>query len=85
MKGSGQRARNQEAGGRMIDDHSFWAGGPTEGSVLPLGAKTKRIESAEGAGSLGRYEDTNEEIVKTQRESVKKIKSHQGRFPEYRN
>lgn len=85
MANSGQRARNQEAGGRKIDDHSFWAGGPSESSVLPLGAKTRKVESCEGAGSLGRYEDTNHEIVKTQKEAVRKIKSHQGRFPEYRN
>jgi len=85
MKGSGQRATGQMSGGRRIDDHSFWAGGSTDGSVLPLGAKTKRVESAEGAGEVMKYEDTNDRIVQMQREGVKKVKAHQGRLPEYRN
>jgi hypothetical protein len=52
---------------KMINDHSFWAGNSTEESVLPLGNKIKKVSSAEGAGHLSKYEDTEEEIVATQR------------------
>lgn len=85
MAGSGQRARGQESGGMKIDDHKFFGGGPTEDSVLAKGAKSERVSSAEPGGSLTKYEDTNERIVETQRDGVKKIKSHQGRLPEWRN
>lgn len=85
MSGSGQRARDMTAGGQKIDDHSFWAGSKSESSVFPMGAKTKKVESAEGAGSLPKYEDTNERIVEMQKEGVKKAEAHQGRLPEYRN
>ena len=60
--------------GRKIDDHAFWAGKGRE-YPLPMESKMKRVESAEGAGSVARYEDTNEEIVKTQRAGDSKIKS----------
>jgi hypothetical protein len=85
MAGSGQRARGQENGGQHIDDHSFWMGGKMEGHPLPMKTGTKKVESAMGGGSLHKYEDTNERIVETQREGVKKAKAHQGRLPEYRN
>lgn len=85
MAGSGQRARGQESGGMRIDDHKFFGGGPTEESVLAKGAKSERVQSAMGGGSLDKYEDTNDRIVETQREGVKKLKAHQGRLPEYRN
>lgn len=85
MAGSAQRARGQESGGMKIDNHSFFGGGPSADSVLAKGAKSQRVSSAEGAGSLMKYEDTNERIVETQRDGVKKIKAHQGRLPEWRN
>ena len=85
MAGSMQRARGQESGGMKIDDHKFFGGGPSEESVLAKGAKSERVQSATGGGSLDKYEDTNDRIVDTQREGVKKIKAHQGRLPEYRN
>ena len=85
MKGSGQRAHGEASGGMRIDDHSFWAGGPSESSPLPLGAKTRKVSEAEGAGEVMKYEDTNEKIVAAQKEAAKKVKSHQGRLPEYRN
>ncbi len=85
MAGSGQRAKHQENGGMSIDNHSFWAGGRSEHSVFPMESKMKKVESCDGGGSLMKYEDTNEKIVGTQRESVKKAKAHQGRLPEYRN
>ena len=85
MAGSAQRARGQESGGMKIDNHTFFGGGPTSDSVLAKGSKSKMVPSCEGGGSLMKYEDTNERIVGTQNDGVKKIKSHQGRLPEYRN
>lgn len=85
MAGSGQRARGQENGGMRIDNHKFFGGGPSEESVLAKGTKSEKVASAEPGGSLTKYEDTNERIVETQKEGVRKIKSHQGRLPEYRN
>ena len=85
MSGSGQRARGESSGGMRIDNHSFWAGGKSEDSVFPKGAQTKRVPSAEGAGEVMKYEDTNERVVEMQKDGVKKVKSHQGRLPEYRN
>ncbi len=85
MAGSEQRARNMSAGGQRIDDMSFWMGGKKEGVPLPLETGMKKVSSTEGAGSLLKYEDTNEKIVGMQAEGVKKAKAHQGRLPEYRN
>ena len=62
--------------GRRIDDHSFWAGKGSGGSVLPLGSKMKQESSAEGAGSLGKYEDTTETIKSQQEMGIGKAKSH---------
>jgi hypothetical protein len=58
-------------GGRKIDDHSFWAGGKSRGSVFPEGVHTRDYNSAEGAGELKQYEDTTE-AIKTQQEMGKK-------------
>jgi hypothetical protein len=44
--------------------------------VMPQGVKTKSESSAEGAGSLSRYEDTTETIRAQQKMSDAKIKSH---------
>ena len=63
------------SGGQRIDDHSFWAGGKGKDSVFPDGPhKTKNESSAEGAGSLSRYQDTTEEIKKSQTHAQGKIK-----------
>ena len=62
--------------GRRIDDHSFWAGGKSKGSVFPEGAKTKDESSAEGFGSLSHYEDTTEAIKSQQEMNKKKVHSH---------
>ena len=49
------------SGGRRIDDHSFWDGSKGKDSVFPDGPhKTKEESSAEGAGSVMKYEDTTE-------------------------
>ena len=62
--------------GRKIDDHSFWAGGKSEGSVFPKGVHHKAESSAEGAGKLGMYEDTTEAIKSQQEMSKKKVHGH---------
>lgn len=62
--------------GRRIDDHGFWAGGKSKGSVFPEGVHTKNESSAEGAGHLNRYQDTTEEIRHSQVEAENKAKKH---------
>lgn len=63
--------------GRMINDHSFWAGGKGQNSVLPDGPhKTKVESSAEGVGALGKYEDTTDGIKSQQMMSKKKMQGH---------
>jgi len=64
------------SGGKRIDDHSFWAGKGSNGSVFPMGAKTKSESSAEGAGTLSKYEDTTETIKSQQQMGISKAKSH---------
>ncbi len=74
------------SGGRRIDDHSFWAGAKGKASVFPDGPhKTKDESSAEGAGSLMKYEDTTQAIKATQVEQVKQAKSRPMKQPGYRN
>ncbi len=85
MEDSQKKGSGAMSGGQRIDDHSFWAGKGSNGSVFPMGAKTKNESSAEGAGNLPNYEDTTERIRAAQVEGTKKIKGHQGRLPQYRN
>lgn len=63
-------------GGQKINDHSFWAGGRSKESVFPMGSKMKQESSAEGAGSLGMYEDTTEAIRSAQVMGEKKAKGN---------
>jgi len=64
------------SGGQRIDDHSFWAGSKGKASPFPDGPhKTKNEMSADGEGSLPRYQDTTEEIRKSQMEGQKQIKN----------
>lgn len=63
-------------GGRMIKDHSFWAGEKSKGSVFPEGVKIKDESSAEGCGAVSKYEDTTEAIKSQQEMGVRKAKSH---------
>jgi len=66
-----------KSGGQRIDDHSFWAGKGGKDSVFPDGPhKTKDEHSAEGSGSVSKYEDTTEAIKTQQMAGSKKIKSH---------
>lgn len=60
----------------MIKDHGFWAGGKSKGSVFPEGVRTKDESSAEGAGSIMKYEDTTEAIKSQQETGKGKVKSH---------
>jgi hypothetical protein len=62
------------AGGMRIDDHKFFAGGPSKGSVFPEGVHTKNESTAEGAGGVMKYEDTTEAIRTAQMAGEKKIK-----------
>lgn len=62
--------------GRRIDDHGFWAGGKSKGSVFPEGVHHKAESSAEGAGKLGMYEDTTETIKSQQDMGIGKAKGH---------
>jgi hypothetical protein len=74
-----------KSGGQRIDDHSFWAGSKGKDSVFPDGPhKTKDESSAEGAGSLSRYEDTTEAIKSQQEMAKKKVMAHPMK-PGYRN
>lgn len=74
-----------KSGGQRIDDHSFWAGGKGKDSVFPDGPhKCKDESSAEGAGSVGKYEDTTEAIKMGQTASMNKAKARQLK-PGYRN
>lgn len=72
------------AGGMKINDHKFFGG---SGSPrFPDGPhKVKMESSAEGAGEVMKYEDTTERIKQSQVDSVKQVKKHQGRLPEWRN
>jgi hypothetical protein len=66
-----------KSGGQRIDDHSFWAGSKGKDSVFPDGPhKCKDESSAEGAGSVSKYEDTTEAIRAGQVAGSKKVKSH---------
>lgn len=71
-------------GGRHINDHSSWMGGASKGSVFPEGVKTKNENTAEGAGAVGKYEDTTEAIRSMQMGNESKMKS-QPQKPGYRN
>ncbi len=70
--------------GRKIDDHSFWAGGKSKSSVFPEGVHTKNDMSAEGAGSISKYEDTTETIRAQQDKNISKAKALPQK-PLYRN
>jgi len=75
-----------KSGGQRIDDHSWWGGKGSPGSVFPDGPhKIKMESSAEGAGSAPKYEDTTEAIRKAQVDAAGKVRSNQGKLPEYRN
>jgi len=61
---------------QKINDHSFWGGGASKGSVFPDSKKVKMESSAEGAGRESYYEDKTEDIKKAQGMGTSKIKGH---------
>lgn len=63
-------------GGQPIDKHDNWTGRAPRGQVFADGAKMKSISEKEGAGSVMRYEDTEEAIGHVQSETVKHMKGH---------
>lgn len=71
-------------GGQRIDDHGSWVGSRGKNVPLPDGAKMKQISDREGAGSLMRYEDTEEMIGYQQEQNVKHLKGRPLK-PSYRN
>lgn len=76
MSADSQKQGNGRSGGQRIDDHSFWAGGRSKDSVFPDGPhKCKDYSSAEGSGSLMKYEQTSEDIKGVQTMQNGKIKS----------
>ena len=52
---------------RRIDDHKFFAGGASKGSVFPDGVHHKAEKSSEGAGGIMEYPDTTEAIHRDQK------------------
>ena len=64
------------AGGRHIMDHKSWIGAGKDGVVYPTGAKHKQEHGAEGFGTLAKYEDDNEEIVRQQNMAKTKVHGH---------
>jgi hypothetical protein len=84
MAGSGQRASGQVSGGMRIDNHSFWAGKGSKGSVFPDGDHVKEYTTPMGAGSLSKYEDTEPAIKAQQEQGISKIKGRPVK-PDYRN
>jgi hypothetical protein len=63
-------------GGRKINDHSSWIGKGSDGTVFPMGCKLKGEDSAEGVGSVSKYEDTTEAIKGVQEMNKKKVQGH---------
>ncbi len=85
MADSQKMGSKVSSGGQRIDDHSFWAGAKSKDSVFPKGVHTKDESSAEGSGSVMKYEDTTEAIKAGQVASVSKVKAHPMKQPNYRN
>ena len=86
MADSQKEGSGAKSGGQRIDDHSFWGGAKGSASVFPDGPhKVKMESSAEGSGEVMNYQDKTEKIKKSQVDSVKQVKSNQGRLPEWRN
>jgi hypothetical protein len=68
-----------------IDDHKSWMGTRSKGSVFPDGPhKTKEESSAEGAGGMGEYDDTTDDIKRDQNAGIGKLNGRRMK-PGYRN
>jgi len=60
---------------QRIDDHKAWMGSRGKGVPLPMESKMKEERSAEGAGKLGEYDQTTEDIRRDQMSGEGKLKS----------
>jgi hypothetical protein len=63
------------SGGKRIDDHKFFAGGPSKESPMPMKSMMKQEHSASDAGHEAYYEDTTEAIKSCQDKGASKAKS----------
>ena len=70
--------------GQKINDHGFWAGGKSKGSVFPAGVHHKAESSAEGSGHISDYPDTTEHVKRDQEHAKGKISS-KAMKPGFRN
>jgi hypothetical protein len=70
--------------GKRIDDHKFWAGGPSRDSVLPEETRVRSIDDVDGAGDLKRYEDSEETIRSQQEKGIREAESRPMKA-DYRN
>lgn len=84
MADSQKMGSRVSSGGMRIDDHANWTGKAPKGQVFADNAKHKGVSDQEGAGSVMRYEDTQEAIHEVQKKGVSKIKEHPMK-PSYRN
>lgn len=71
-----QKKGKAMSGGQKIDDHSFWAGGASKESPMPMQSKMKQYDSAGSAGSEMDYEDSTEKIKAQQNMAAGKVKAH---------
>lgn len=71
-----QKKGKAMSGGQRIDDHSFWAGGASKESPMPMNSKMRQYNSAEGSGSEMDYEDTTEKVKAQQNMGTAKVKGH---------
>ena len=62
--------------GQRINDHHFWAGSKSEGSVFPKGVHHKAESPAQGAAKVMKYEDTSAAIRSVQEGNKSKANSH---------
>ena len=63
-----------KSGGQRIDDHAWWGGKAGKDSVFPDGPhKVKNESSAQGVGSLPKYEDDTMAIKASQEKAKSKV------------
>jgi hypothetical protein len=70
---------------QRIDDHGTPFGGKEAGSQFPAGPhKVKMERSAEGAGKMGEYDQTTDDIYRDQEAGIRKAEGRKMK-PGYRN
>jgi len=65
---------------RMISDRKADMGSGRKGSVFPESASVKEMKSAEGAGKMMDYPDTDADCKKVQEMGISKAKSHKQKW-----